>query len=48
MIILIVVLLALAALIAVVLVVVLHKWKHNSLISILSGTVAYMLLLHVF
>ena len=35
-------------LIAVVLVVVLHKWKHNSLISILSGTVAYMLLLHVF
>lgn len=35
-------------LIAVVLVVVLHKWKHNSLISILSGTVVYMLLLHVF
>ena len=35
-------------LIAVVLVVLLHKWKHNSLISILSGTVVYMLLLHVF
>ena len=35
-------------LISVVLVVILHKWKHNSLISILSGTVAYMLLLHIF
>jgi len=35
-------------LVAVVLVIVLHKWKHNSLISILSGTIAYMVLLHVF
>lgn len=29
---------------AVVLVVVLHKWKHNTLLSILVGTVVYMLL----
>lgn len=30
---------------AVALVVVLHKWKHNTLLSILVGTVAYMLML---
>lgn len=29
---------------AVFLVAVLHKWKHNMLLSILGGTVAYMLL----
>ena len=29
---------------AVALVVVLHKWKHNTLLSILVGTVTYMLL----
>ena len=33
--------------IAVALVVVLHKWKHNTLLSILIGTVAYMLLVQV-
>ena len=33
--------------IAVVLVVLLHKWKHNTLLSILIGTVAYMLLVQV-
>ena len=31
-------------LISVALIVVLHKWKHNTLLSIVSGTVAYMLL----
>ena len=30
--------------IAVLLVAALHKWKHNMLISILSGTICYMLL----
>lgn len=29
---------------AVVLVAVLHKWKHNTLLSILGGTAAYMVL----
>ena len=33
--------------IAVVLVVLLHKWKHNTLLSILIGTIAYMLLVQV-
>ena len=32
-------------LIAVALVVVLHKWKKNTLLSILSGTICYMLLI---
>ncbi len=31
--------------IAIVLVAVLHKWKHNMLLSILSGTICYMLLI---
>lgn len=26
---------------------VLHKWKHNTLVSILAGTVLYMLLIHI-
>ena len=30
---------------AVVLVAVLHKWKHNMLLSILAGTVCYMLMI---
>ena len=30
--------------ISVILVVVLHKWKHNVLLSILCGTICYMLL----
>ncbi len=30
--------------IAVVIVVALHKWKHNTLLSIVGGTVCYMLL----
>lgn len=30
---------------AVTLVVLLHKWKHNTLLSILAGTVTYMLLI---
>lgn len=34
-------------LVSVLLVVVLHKWKHNSLLSILSGTVCYMLLIQL-
>ena len=33
--------------IAVLAVVLLHKWKHSTLLSILGGTVCYMLLLHV-
>ena len=33
--------------ISVVLVVLLHKWKHNTLLSILIGTVVYMLLVQV-
>lgn len=32
---------------SVVLVVLLHKWKHNTLLSILVGTLAYMLLVQV-
>lgn len=32
---------------AVLIVVVSYKWKHNTLLSILSGTVSYMLLLHI-
>lgn len=34
-------------LISVVLVVLLHKWKHNTLISIAAGTVCYMLLIQM-
>lgn len=34
-------------LIAVLSVVLLHKWKHNTLISILVGTVIYMILVQV-
>ena len=33
-------------LIAVILVAVLHIWKRNTLLSIISGTVCYMLLIH--
>lgn len=33
--------------ICVILVVVLHKWKHNSLLSIFVGTVVYMLLVQM-
>lgn len=33
--------------ISVLLVVGLHKWKHNTLLSILSGTICYMLLVQV-
>lgn len=33
--------------IAVLLVVLLHKWKHNTLLSILIGTVVYMLLVQM-
>lgn len=32
---------------AVLIVVVSYKWKHNTLLSILLGTVSYMLLLHI-
>lgn len=34
-------------LISVLLVVLLHKWKHNVLLSILSGTVCYMVLVQL-
>ena len=34
-------------LIAVLLVVILHKWKHNTLLSILAGTLCYMFLVQV-
>lgn len=34
-------------LIAMVTVVALHKWKHNTLLSILAGTLLYMVLLQV-
>ncbi len=34
--------------VSVLAVVLLHKWKHSTLLSILGGTVCYMLLLHVF
>lgn len=33
--------------ICVILVILLHKWKHNSLLSISVGTVAYMLLVQL-
>ena len=33
--------------ISVLLVAVLHKWKHNMLLSILSGTICYMLLVQL-
>lgn len=33
--------------IAVALVVLLHKWKHNTLLSILVGTLVYMLLVQI-
>ena len=33
--------------IAVLLVAVLHKWKHNTLLSILAGTVCYMVLIQI-
>jgi len=33
--------------ICVILVILLHKWKHNSLLSIGAGTVAYMLLVQM-
>lgn len=33
--------------ICVILVVILHKWKHNSLLSIFIGTVVYMLLVQM-
>lgn len=33
--------------ISVLLVIILHKWKHNTLLSILAGTVCYMVLVQV-
>lgn len=33
--------------ISILLVVLLHKWKHNTLLSILSGTISYMLLIQL-
>ena len=33
--------------ISVALVAVLHKWKHNTLLSILSGTICYMILVQI-
>ena len=33
--------------IAITLVALLHKWKHNTLLSILTGTLAYMLLVQI-
>lgn len=33
--------------IAILLVVILHKWKHNTLLSIVSGTLCYMFLIQV-
>lgn len=39
---------ALPEIIAVVLVVLLHKWKHNTLLSILCGTVVYMFMVQHF
>jgi branched-subunit amino acid transport protein AzlD len=35
-------------LIAVGIVALSYKWKHNTLLSILGGTVGYMILLHIF
>lgn len=37
----------LAEIIAVLIVFVLHKWKHNTLISIVGGTVSYMILVQM-
>ena len=34
-------------LVSIVLVVLLHKWKHNTLVSIIGGTVCYMLLIRM-
>lgn len=39
---------ALPEIISVVLVILLHKWKHNTLLSILCGTVCYMFLVQHF
>lgn len=36
------------AILAVLLVTILHLWKKNTLISIVSGTACYMLLIHLF
>lgn len=36
------------AVLSVLLVVLLHKWKHNTLLSILGGTLLYMLLIRLF
>ena len=33
---------------AAALVVLLHRWRHNTLLPVLGGTAAYMLLLHIF
>ena len=33
--------------VSVLLVVLLHKWKHNTLLSILGGTICYMLLIQL-
>lgn len=33
--------------VSIAMVVVLHKWKHNTLLSILGGTLVYMLLIRV-
>lgn len=38
---------ALPEIISVLLVVLLHKWKHNTLLSILVGTICYMVLVQV-
>lgn len=34
-------------LIAIALIIAMHKWKHNTLLSIVAGTVAYMLLVQL-
>lgn len=34
-------------LIAIALIIALHKWKHNTLLSIVSGTVIYMIMVQV-
>ena len=33
--------------VSVLLVIILHKWKHNTLLSILAGTVCYMVLVQI-
>ena len=33
---------------AAALVILLHRWRHNTLLSVLGGTAAYMMLLHIF